>query len=224
MNERPSDRPGVSSGDVSSDDAAASDGAGVAGARVRPSGRPSDPVAPLPSLEVLLGRDQISAKVAELGRRIADDYDGKPLVLLCVLKGSFIFAADLARCIPLPLRVEFLGVKSYGNDSASSGAVQITQDLTRPIENDHVLLVEDIIDTGLTAHFLLELVSARRPKSVRLCSLLHKPSRQEKSVFIDYLGFTIDDYFVVGYGLDYAQTYRNLPDICILPPSLINDE
>jgi hypoxanthine phosphoribosyltransferase len=133
-----------------------------------------------------------------------------------VLKGSFMFLADLARAIDRPLRVEFLGVQSYGNAKTSSGAVQITLDLTNPIDNADVIVVEDIVDTGLTAQFLMQQLAARQARSVKLCSLLHKPARSVQSVPIDYLGFTIDDVFVVGYGLDYAQKYRNLPDICVI--------
>jgi hypoxanthine phosphoribosyltransferase len=114
------------------------------------------------------------------------------------------------------LRIEFLGVQSYGDGTTSSGAVQITQDLTAPVDGSDVVIVEDIVDTGLTAHFLIQQLSARQARSVRLCSLLHKPARQKRDVPIDYLGFTIEDVFVVGYGLDWAQQYRNLPDICVI--------
>lgn len=164
----------------------------------------------------LLSAEQIRERVRALGAEIARDYAGKSLVLLCVLKGSFVFAADLARAIDLPLRIEFLGVRSYGDDTRSSGVVQITQDLTRPIAGDHVLLVEDIVDTGLTLSYLREQLLARMPASVKLCALLHKPSRTVKPVDIDFLGFTVDDVFVVGYGLDHAERYRNLPYVGVL--------
>jgi hypoxanthine phosphoribosyltransferase len=164
----------------------------------------------------LLSAEQIRERVRALGAEIARDYVGKSLVLLCVLKGSFVFAADLARAIDLPLRIEFLGVRSYGDDTRSSGVVQITQDLTRPIAGDHVLLVEDIVDTGLTLSYLREQLLARVPASVKFCALLHKPSRTVKPVEIDYLGFTVDDVFVVGYGLDHAERYRNLPYVGVL--------
>ncbi len=167
--------------------------------------------------EELLSAQQIQERVHALGAAIAADYAGKSLVLLCVLKGSFVFAADLARAIDLPLRVEFLGVRSYGDDTKSSGVVQITQDLTRPIAgDDHVLLVEDIVDTGLTLSYLREQLLARMPASVKVCALLHKPSRTVRPVDIDYLGFTVEDVFVVGYGLDYAERYRNVPYVGIL--------
>ena len=166
----------------------------------------------------LLSASAIAARVKALGAQITADYAGKSLVLLCVLKGSFVFAADLARAIELPLRVEFLGVRSYGDDTRSSGVVQITQDLTRPIAGDHVLIVEDIVDTGLTLSYLLEQLLARTPATVKVCSLLHKPSRTVKPVDIEYLGFTIDDVFVVGYGLDHAEQHRNLQYVGVLTP------
>lgn len=164
----------------------------------------------------LLSESAIQARVKALGAQIAADYAGKSLVLLCVLKGSFVFAADLARAIDLPLRVEFLGVRSYGDDTRSSGVVQITQDLTRPIAGDHLLIVEDIVDTGLTLSYLREQLMARMPAAVKVCALLHKPSRTVRPVEIDYLGFTVDDVFVVGYGLDHAEQYRNLPYVGVL--------
>ncbi len=167
-------------------------------------------------VEVLIERQEIARRVQQLGEQITADYRGEPLVLLSVLKGSFVFTADLVRAIDLPLRVEFLGVRSYGDSTKSSGVVQITQDLGRPIDGEHVLIVEDIVDTGLTSSFLIQHLQARKPASVRLCSLLHKPSRAEQNVPIDYLGFTIEDVFAVGYGLDSAQRYRNLPDLCVL--------
>lgn len=174
----------------------------------------------LSSLEVLIRREHIAARVAELGAEITRDYAGSRPVLLCVLKGSFIFVADLARSIDLPVRVEFLGVRSYGDSTTSSGEVAVTHDLTRPVLGEDLIIVEDIVDTGTTSAFLLHQLNARNPKSLRLCCLLHKPSRSRVEVPIDYKGFTIDDHFVVGYGLDAAQEYRNLPDLCVLkePP------
>jgi hypoxanthine phosphoribosyltransferase len=166
--------------------------------------------------EELLSAQTIHERVQELGALIARDYAGQSLVLLCVLKGSFVFAADLARAIDLPVRIEFLGVRSYGDDTRSSGVVQITQDLTRPITGDHVLLVEDIVDTGLTLSYLREQLLTRGPASVKVCALLHKPARSVKPVYIDYLGFTIEDMFVIGYGLDHAERYRNLPYVGVL--------
>jgi hypoxanthine phosphoribosyltransferase len=165
---------------------------------------------------VYIDRDRIAERVRELGEQIERDHPEGALVLLGVLKGSFIFMADLARAIRRPVRIEFLGVHSYGVGTKSSGVVQITQDLTTPVNDCHVVIVEDIVDTGLTAHFLIAQLEARQAGSVRLCSLLHKPARCQREVPIDYLGFTIDDVFVVGYGLDWAQSYRNLPDICVI--------
>ncbi len=150
----------------------------------------------------LISTDRIATRVRELGVAIARDYETRRLVLVCVLKGSFVFAADLARAIDLPLRIEFLGVRSYGDGTKSSGVVQITQDLSRPIEHEDVLIVEDIVDTGLTLAHLTELMRMRGPASVRICALLHKPSRKRVDVVIDYLGFTVEDQFVVGYGLE----------------------
>src|SRR5277367_3444757 len=164
----------------------------------------------------MLSADVISARVRELGAAITRDYSEGALVLVCVLKGSFVFGADLARAIDLPLRIDFLGVRSYGEGTESSGVVQITQDLSRPIEHEDVLLVEDIVDTGLTIAHLMDLLRTRQPKSVKVCSLLHKPARARIAVKVDYLGFTIEDKFVVGYGLDFAEKYRNLPYIGIV--------
>lgn len=165
----------------------------------------------------LLSAETIAARVRELAARITADYAGEEIAVVSVLAGSFVFCADLVRAIDLPLSVDFLGVRSYGDETSSSGVVRITHDLTRPISGKHVLLVEDIVDTGLTVRFLMDMFRTRSPKSVRLASLLHKPARARTTVPIDYLGFTIEDVFVVGYGLDAAQLYRNLPYIGFLP-------
>lgn len=167
----------------------------------------------------LISAEQIAERVAELGKEIAKDYEGESIVLVCVLKGSFVFTADIARAIEGNVRVEFLGVQSYGEGTDSTGVVQITQDLTKSIEGEHVLLVEDIVDTGLTIAHLLDLFRTRKPASVKVCALLHKPARTRIEVPIDYLGFTIEDKFVVGYGLDWAQRYRNLPFIGVVEHS-----
>lgn len=161
--------------------------------------------------EVLLTAEQIQRRVAELGEEITRDYKGKDLVMVGVLKGACLFLADLCRHVKLPLTLDFLGVSSYGDDTASSGIVQITQDLSQPIVGRDVLLVEDIVDTGLTLDFLIENFRIRKPRSVKVCTLLHKPSNTIKPVPLDYVGFTIENKFVVGYGLDYEQRYRNLP-------------
>jgi hypoxanthine phosphoribosyltransferase len=167
-------------------------------------------------LVTMLSAETIATRVRELAAEITRDYADRKLVIVCVLKGSFIFASDLARAIELPLRIDFLGVRSYGEGTESSGVVQITQDLSRPIENEDVLLVEDIVDTGLTIAHLIDLLRTRQPHSVKVCSLLHKPARARVEVKIDYLGFTIEDHFVVGYGLDFAEKYRNLPYIGVV--------
>ena len=167
----------------------------------------------------MLSAEDIAQRVRELGAQITKDYADRPLVLVCVLKGSFVFAADLMRAIDLPLRVDFLGTRSYGEGTESSGVVQITQDLSKPIENENVLLVEDIVDTGLTIAHLVDLMRTRNPHSVKVCSLLHKPARAKVVVKVDYLGFTIEDKFVVGYGLDFAEKYRNLPYIGVVERS-----
>jgi hypoxanthine phosphoribosyltransferase len=160
----------------------------------------------------------IQERVAELGRRITADYQahGADLVLVGVLKGSVIFLADLMRHVDLPCTMELIGIQSYGDSTKSSGVVQITSDLTRPIEGKHVIVVEDIVDTGLTVAYLLHNLKTRQPASLRVCALLHKPERSLQPVPIEYLGFTIPNEFVVGYGLDYAQRYRNLPFIGVL--------
>jgi len=162
--------------------------------------------------------DRIAARVRELGAEIAEAHRGHDVVLVPVLKGSFVFAADLARAIDLPLSVDFLGLRSYGHGTESSGVVQITSDLTHLVEDKDVIVVEDIVDTGLTMAYLLENLGTRRPRSVKLAALLHKPARTRVKVTIDYLGFTIEDVFVVGYGLDHAERYRNLPFIGVLEP------
>src|SRR5450631_2137025 len=167
-------------------------------------------------LVTMISTEQIAARVRELGAEITREYKDRSLVLVCVLKGSFVFAADLARAIDLPLRIDFLGVRSYGEGTESSGVVQITQDLSKPIAHEDVLIVEDIVDTGLTIAHLMDLFRTRQPRSVKVCSLLHKPARARIAVNVDYLGFTIEDKFVVGYGLDFGERYRNLPYIGII--------
>jgi hypoxanthine phosphoribosyltransferase len=176
-----------------------------------PWNRPADP------FHELISAEAIAARVAELGTAITSEYhaliEAKEVVVVGVLKGSIVFMADLVRHIALPVSLDFIGISSYGDATESSGIVQITQDLSRPIDGRHVIVVEDIVDTGHTVHYLLENLATRRPASLRLCSLLHKPSRSERQVHIDFLGFTIENHFVVGYGLDVAQKYRNLPFI-----------
>jgi len=165
-------------------------------------------------LVTMLSAEEIAVRVKELGAQITKEYADKSLVLIVVLKGSFVFAADLCRAIDLHhVRLDFLGVRSYGEGTETSGVVQITQDLSKPISNEDVIIVEDIVDTGLTIAHLMDLLRTRQPRSVKVCALLHKPARAKVEVKVDYLGFTIEDKFVVGYGLDFAERYRNLPYI-----------
>ena len=165
----------------------------------------------------LISAQAIAARVAELGAEITAEYGplsrSSDVVVVGVLKGSVIFLADLVRHIAAPIYVDFIGISSYGDATVSSGVVQITQDLSRPIEGKHVIVVEDIVDTGHTVHYLMENFGTRRPASIKLCALLHKPDRAERDIKIDYLGFTIPNKFVVGYGLDISQQFRNLPFI-----------
>jgi hypoxanthine phosphoribosyltransferase len=167
-------------------------------------------------LDLLISRDRISARVGELAARIDADYAGvEELVLIGVLKGSFIFLADLARRLTVRHRVEFIAVSSYGDrESTESGAVRLIMDVRHDIAGQHVLMVEDIIDTGHTLAYLMRLLEARGPASIKACTLLRKPDREQIEVPVAYLGFDIADVWVVGYGLDYAERYRTLPDIC----------
>jgi len=170
------------------------------------------------TLTPLITRDQIGDRVAALAAEIDDAYsDGQPLILLGVLKGSFVFLADLGRALTIPHRVEFIAVSSYGEEeSEDPGAVRLVMDVRHDIGGSHVLVVEDIVDTGYTLHYLMRLLKARRPASLRTCTLLRKPDRAEVDVTIDYLGFDIPDVWVVGYGLDFAERHRTHPEICVL--------
>jgi len=170
--------------------------------------------------QVLISEEQLKAKVKELGTRIARDYADKNPLVISVLKGATVFVADLIRQMDIPLGIDFIATSSYGNSDASSGVVRIVMDLASSIRGRHVLLVEDIVDTGHTLNYLLGILRSREPASIRLCVLLDKPERREVSIIADYVGFSIPDYFVVGYGLDYAQKYRNLPFVGVLKPEL----
>jgi hypoxanthine phosphoribosyltransferase len=173
-----------------------------------------------PGVRVLIPEAEVRARVQALGAEIARDYAGRELTVLCVLKGACLFAADLVRAIPLPLTLEFLGVASYGADTRSSGEVRITSDTLTPLHGRDVLVVEDIVDTGLTLGFLLQALTARGCRSVRVCTLLDKPTRRvDASVRVDYRGFAVDDRFLVGYGLDHAERWRNLPFVGVLEES-----
>jgi hypoxanthine phosphoribosyltransferase len=170
--------------------------------------------------EILLTGEQIRTRVAELGRQLAVDYRDRDPVLVSVLKGSIIFLADLLREMEVPLSIDLMEVSSYGASTESSGQVRILKDLSKPIEGRHVLVVEDIIDTGLTLNYLLKYLADKGPASVRVVCLLDKPARRLAEIPIDYRGFTIPDRFVIGYGLDYNERYRNLPFIGVLKPSV----
>ena len=169
---------------------------------------------------VLFSEEELSRRVGEIAAQIDADYVGREPLLVSVLRGSFVFMADLVRRITLPCTVDFMAVSSYGTESSSSGQVKIIKDLSEHIEGRDVIVVEDILDSGNTLSYLLELLKARQPASIRLCTLLDKPSRRVKPVELHYSGFSIPDYFVVGYGLDYAERYRNLPYIGVLKPSV----
>ena len=170
--------------------------------------------------EILLTGDEIAARVADLGAQLAADYAGRTPVLVSVLKGSIVFLADLIRAMDVPLNVDLMEVSSYGSATESSGQVRILKDLSSSIEGRDVVVVEDIIDTGLTLNYLLRYLAERHPASVRVCCLLDKPARRLAEIEIDYRGFTIPDRFVIGYGLDYDERYRNLPYVGVLRASI----
>lgn len=174
--------------------------------------------------QVLITEEQIKEKIKELGEKISNDYRNcDNLLLVGVLKGAVVFMADLIRNIDIPLDIDFMAVSSYGSSTESSGVVRILKDLDDPIEGKDLLVVEDIIDSGLTLSYMCDILKSRKPKSLKICALLDKPSRRKIDLKVDYLGFEIPDYFVVGYGLDYAEKYRNLPDICVLKPEIYQD-
>jgi hypoxanthine phosphoribosyltransferase len=167
-------------------------------------------------LRVFITADQIQARIKELGAEISADYPDGPIYLICILKGACFFHADLARAISCHTRLDFIGISSYGRGKTTSGQVKLTKDLDTPIEGADVLIVEDIVDSGVTLNYLTQVLEQRKPKSVRIVTLLDKPERRMRPVTVKYVGFKIPDEFVVGYGLDYAEDYRNLKDICIL--------
>ena len=181
----------------------------------------------MPDLKILLSREQIARRVAELGSEISRDFQGKSVVFVAVLKGAAIFLSDLARQVQLDATFDFIGVSSYGNRPSpheeltsgwdSTGEVKLTKDVDQSMQDKNVILVEDILDTGLTLTVLRKLILAHQPKALKIAALLDKPSRRKLPIKADYVGFSIPDEFVVGYGLDYAERYRNLPDICIVP-------
>jgi hypoxanthine phosphoribosyltransferase len=168
------------------------------------------------SLRVLLTAQQIQARIEELAAQIDRDYPEGPVYLVGILKGACIFLADLARAMKTPARLEFVGISSYGRGKSSSGEVKLTKDLDVSVEGQNVIVVEDIVDTGITLSYLMHVFQQRRPQSLRVATLLDKPDRRQRTVKVDYVGFQIPDEFVVGYGLDFAEDYRNLRDVCVL--------
>ena len=169
-----------------------------------------------PSLRVLITSGQIQSRIRELGAQIDADYSSGPVYLIAILKGACFFLTDLARALKRPARIDFIGTSSYGKSTTTSGEVKLTKDLDISIEGVDVLVVEDIVDTGVTLEYLIHVLSQRRPRSIRVAAFLDKPQRRLRPVRVDYVGFRIPDQFVVGYGLDYAEDYRNLKDICVL--------
>lgn len=174
--------------------------------------------------KILVPREVIAEKVRELGRRISEDYKDGDLILIGVLKGAFIFLADLMREITINVDMDFISVSSYANDTKSSGIVRIIKDVDINISNKHVLIVEDIVDTGLTLNHLKDLFQTRGPKSVKICAIFDKPSRRKVDITVDYKGIEIPNEFVIGYGLDYQGRYRNLPDLCVLNQEIYKKE
>lgn len=167
-------------------------------------------------LRTLIPEEKIAQRIRELGAQISRDYPEGPIYLVAILKGACFFLADLARAIDRPVRIDFIGISSYGRGKTTSGEVKLTKDLDSSIEGADVLIVEDIIDSGVTLHYLVQVLAQRKPRSLRVVALLDKPSRRIRPVDVAYVGFEIPDHFVVGYGLDYAEEYRNLRDICVL--------
>jgi hypoxanthine phosphoribosyltransferase len=170
--------------------------------------------------EILVTEQQIKDKISEIGAKISEDYKDKNLLLVSVLKGSVVFMADLMRAITIPVSIDFMSVSSYGAGARTSGVVKIIKDLDIPLEGYDVIIVEDILDSGLTLHYIIEILQSRNPKSIKICTLLDKPQSRKVAVETDYCGFNMPDKFVVGYGLDYAEKYRNLPYIGVLKPEI----
>ncbi|MBQ2088987.1 MAG: hypoxanthine phosphoribosyltransferase [Lachnospiraceae bacterium] len=167
-------------------------------------------------ISVMISEDELEAKIAEMGKKISEDYAGEEVYIICILRGASFFACELAKRITVPVIIDFMTTSSYGSGTVSSGVVTIKSDVEIPVEGKNVLIVEDIIDSGNTLHYLLNVFKDRNAKSVKLCTMLDKPSRREVHVDVDYTGFEIEDKFVVGYGLDYDQRYRNLPYIGVV--------
>lgn len=173
---------------------------------------------------IMISEEEIAKRVKELGKQLTEEYKGKDLLIVGILKGCMLFLSDLVRAIDLPLTMDFMVVSSYGSATKSSGVVRIIKDLEREIEGKDVLIIEDIVDTGLTLSYLIENLKTRNPNSIKVCSLLDKPDRRKAKVEIGYVGFKIPDEFVVGYGLDYAEVYRNLPFVCVIKPEVYSNK
>ena len=174
--------------------------------------------------KILFTEEELKTRVKELGAQITKDYQGKNLAVASVLRGSYIFMADLTRAIDLPISVDFMAVSSYGSGTVSSGQVEIKKDLSDSIEGKDLLIVEDILDSGNTLYYLMDVLRVRKPASIKICTLMDKPDRRTQPITAEYIGFTIPDAFVVGYGLDYDEKYRNLPYVGILKPSVYSGE
>lgn len=174
--------------------------------------------------EVLFSEEVLSSKVKELAKRISKDYKGKDLVVVGILKGSVVFAAELIKNITIPCEIDFMSVSSYGNSTETSGIVKILKDLDQNIEGKHVLIVEDIVDTGVTLNYLLKYLKARKASGIEIVALLNKQARRKVEIDVKYIGFEVPDAFIVGYGIDYAEKYRNLPCIGILKPEIYKEQ
>ena len=174
--------------------------------------------------KVLVSKEQIAKRVKELGEQISNDYAGEPLTLVCTLRGATLFFADLVREIRGDVEIDFIACSSYGAGTTSSGEVKMLKDLSSPIEGKNIIVVEDIIDTGTTLYYLKKLLETRNPKSLKVCSFLDKPSRRKVDFEGDYIGFEIENEYVVGYGLDFDQKFRNLPEVCVLSPDVYSEK
>ena len=170
--------------------------------------------------QILFSKEQIAKRVKELGKQLSEDYAGKTPIFVCILKGSSLFFSDLVKEITVPITFDFMSISSYGGGTVSSGQVKLIKDLDSSIENRHVVIVEDIVDTGHTLSYLIKNLQVRKPASIKICTLLNKECRREVDLKPDYVGFEVDNYFVVGYGLDYDEVYRNLPEVGVLKPEI----
>jgi len=174
-----------------------------------------------PKLRVLISAAQIQERIREMGEQISRDYPTDPLQFICILKGACFFLTDLARAMTRDVSLDFMGISTYGKGTTSSGEVKVTKDLDISLEDRNVVIVEDIVDTGVTLTYLRHLLEQRKPRSIKIAALLDKPDRRQRPIHVDYVGFKIPDEFVIGYGLDYAEKYRNLDDICVMDKSLL---